>query len=81
MRFGLEQAQSTCDQHAVDVRIDLCEIGRLEGHVNPKVGQIVRELWATLVHQFDGVGALDLQPPLHSMLLCKSTQARFVGCA
>ena len=61
------------------MRINLCEIGGLEGHVNPKVGQVVRQLWAAFVHQFDCVGAFDLQPPLHFMQFCKRPQAILIG--
>ena len=79
--FRLEEAQSPRDQDTIDVRIDLREIGRLEGHVHAKIRQVIREFDAAFVHELDGVRAFNLQPPLHIMQGSKCTQAFFIGSA
>ncbi len=67
-RLHVEQAQRAPDQHPVDVRVDLGEIGRLEGHRDAELGQRVGQRRAAFVEQLDGVGPLRLQPPLHALV-------------
>ena len=81
MCFRLEEAQSPRDQDPIDVRIDLREIGGLEGHVHTKIRQVIGEFDAAFVHELDGVRPFNLQPPLHIMQGSKCTQALFIGSA
>ena len=85
MALRIQQPQCTADQHAVDVGVDLSEVGRLEGHADAKVWQLVRQLkrrhtvHAVGVEQLNRVGAFGLQPPLHAGVGGhKRTQAVFV---
>ena len=81
MCFRLEESQGPCDQDPIDVRIDLREIGGLEGHVHAKIRQVIGELDATFVHELDGIRPFNLQPPLHVMQFGKCAQALFIGSA
>ena len=71
----VQQLQRTVNQHAVDLRIDLREVSRLEGHSDAELGQAVAEHRPALVQQVHGVGPLRLQPPLHLMHCGKLAQS------
>ncbi|MOA11739.1 hypothetical protein D3C78_1316940 [compost metagenome] len=75
----VQQAQRTGHQHAVDVRIDLGEVGGLERHGDAEVGQAVSQLLDFGIHQLHGVRALGLQPPLHILRGRKRTQLLLVA--
>ena len=79
MLLRLQQAQRAGDQHAVDVRVDLGEIGRLEGHGDAEFGQRVGQLRPALVQQPHRVRPLGLQPPLHAVRGAKVAQLLLVG--
>ena len=85
VRRHRQQAQSPRYQHAVDERVDLCEVGWLERHAHAIVGQVVRQLClASLqrVQQLDGLRPFRLQPPLQPRPRGRKTaQARQVGFA
>ena len=59
-----EQAQRLHDQHPVDLRINLREIGGLERHANAKLRQFISQLRPALIEQSHRVRAPGLQPPL-----------------
>ena len=78
----IEQTQSTRDQHTVDVRVDLREVGRLERHGDAKLRQGIRQrLTQSAVHQTHGVWAFGLEPPLHVVLGSKVAQSIHIAWA
>ena len=66
LRLHLQALQCTAHQHAVDVRVDLREIGRAERHGDTELGQAVAELRRVLADAMHRIRPLGLQPPLHA---------------
>ncbi|MNY29238.1 hypothetical protein D3C86_1632690 [compost metagenome] len=64
---GVQQAQRTADQHAVDLVIDLREIGRLERHADAELGQRVSQFLVCRIERIDRVRTLRLEPELHAV--------------
>ena len=60
-----QQLQRLGHQHAVDVGVDLGEVGRFEGHGDAEFGQGVAELRPAFIQQSHRFRAFGLQPPLH----------------
>ncbi len=68
----VEQAQGTRHQYAVDMMIDLREIGRLERHRDTEFRQQVLQLGVGRIILIRRIEAtLVLQPPLHLILIGK----------
>ena len=78
---GLEQAQGSRHQHAVDVRVDLREVGGLVRHGDAELRQSVAQNRAALVQQANRIGAFGLGPPLHPVQLSKVAQTLKVSRA
>ncbi|TSE18633.1 hypothetical protein Tigna_02507 [Tepidimonas ignava] len=66
----LQQPQRARHQHAVDVRVDLGEIGGPVGHVDAELRQRVGQRWRAVVRiePVHAVGSGGLQPPLDGRL-------------
>ena len=81
VRLHVEQAQGPSDQHAIDLWIDLREIGGPERHDDTEFGQFIGQVrgpsFLQQSHRFEAFG---LQPPLHAGMLCsKVFQAGDIG--
>ncbi len=77
----IQQTQRTRHQDAVDGWIHLGEVGRLERHGDAEFGQGVGQQRTIGVQQLHRIRTLGLQPPLHTVLLCKRAQTADVVLA
>ena len=78
-RLHAQQPHRPLHQHAVDLRVDLREVGGLERHGHAELGQAVGQRRAALVEPVHGVGPARLQPPLHAVGAAEGAQPIGVG--
>ncbi len=78
-RPGIQQLECARHQHAVDLVVDLREIGRLEGHGDAEFGQRVGQRTIQRIERIDRVRPFRLQPELHGVPVGERAQLRLVG--